>query len=243
MDRDEARGPRVAFEQAPHSAAAEAFRSLRTSLQFLEAERTRVVAVTSPAPDEGKTMCAVNMAVSLARSGRRVLLVDADLRQPGIHDMFALGRVQGLANLLGAQAGDDLIQESGVENLDILPGGTPPPNPSELLERPALAAGIARWRERYDHIVFDTPALLSVTDGVLVARRAGSAIMVARTTSTRDRALMRAVALLREAGVDVLGAILNDANMRSGAYDGYGYYGHRYAYASGRPEGTGDRPV
>ncbi len=217
--------PDLFVVKAPRSGTAEAFRSLRTSLQFLPAEKTRAFAVTSAAPDEGKSVCAANLAAVLAMTGRRVLLVDADLRQPRQADLFGLGKVQGLSQFLAGACGDEAIQESGVEGLDVLASGAVPPNPAELLERPGLAAALARWTASYDHVIFDTPPLLVVTDPLVVARRTGHVIVVARAAATRDKSLQRAVALLREGGVDILGTVLNDL---SAADREYGVYGDGY---------------
>jgi protein-tyrosine kinase len=208
---------------APHSATAEAFRTLRTALEFVSPEKTRVLAVTSPARGEGKTTCSANLAVALAHAGKRVLLIDADLRRPALHVTFRLERGHGLAHLLAGQCGDEAIQSTFIEGLDVLGSGVVPPNPSELLGSATLDNALARWRESYDHLLFDTPPLLSVTDAIVVARRAGQAILVARAAATRDRSLQHAAGLLREAGVEVLGSVLND---RPGPEDGrYMYYG------------------
>lgn len=212
--------------KSPRSPAAEAFRSLRTSLQFLPAEKTRAFAITSAGPKEGKSTCAANLAVVLAMSGKRVLLVDADLRQPAQHRLFGLGKVRGLSQLLSGACSDEAIQESGVDGLDVLSGGHVPPNPAELLEQSSFAGCVSRWTERYEHIIFDTPPMLVVTDPMVVARHVGRVVLVARAAATKDRSLQHAAALLREAQVDVLGTILNDLSVADREYGVYGdgYY-------------------
>lgn len=215
----------VLLERAPRSGAAEAFRSLRTSLQFLNPEKTATMVITSSAPAEGKTTCASNLAVALAGVGRRVLLVDADLRRPSLAQRFRLGRVQGLSHILIGQCGDEVAQESGVQGLYVLASGIIPPNPAELLSRPALEQALQRWQQRYDHVIFDTPPVLAVTDAVVVARQARNALLVTRVGTTRDRALRQAVSLLREAGAEILGAVLND-QLPTTADGYYAYYYH-----------------
>lgn len=223
--------PAVIIEESPRSAAAEAFRSLRTSLQFLGPEKTDAFVVTSPGPGEGKSTCAANLAVALARVGRHVLLVDADMRRPSIEERFRLGRVQGLSQLLVGQCGDEVIQESGIDGLEVVASGIIPPNPAELLARVALDEALVRWRAMFDHIIFDTPPVLPVTDAVVVSRKTRHALLVTRVASTRDRGLRQAVRLLREAGVDILGGIVNDIMPGHGG----AYYGYYRGYA---PEGT-----
>ncbi len=222
------------LERAPRSAAAEAFRGLRTSLQFL-GDKAQMFVVTSAGPGEGKSTTAANLAIALAGVGKRVLLVDGDLRRPSIHQMFGLGRAaQGLSHVLVGQAGDELIKEADPEGLHVLPSGPVPPNPAELLDQAGLDACLARWRQAYDHIIIDSPPVLAVTDPVILARKVKSALVVVRAATTRDRSLQHACSLLREAGAEVLGTAFNDLPQGKGAEYGYSY-GY---YRSDREDGV-----
>lgn len=212
------------LQRAPRSPAAEAFRSLRTALQFLETSRTAVFVITSAGPAEGKTTMASNLAVAFAQVGKRVLLVDADMRRPSQHDQFSLGKGVGLSHLLARRGGDDLIQDPGIPGLSILPAGVIPPNPAEMLDSAALDECVTRWRKNYDHVIIDSPPVLAVTDPVVIARKVGYALLVARAATTRDKSLQRACQVLREAGVQLLGTALNDLEATRNDEYGYGYY-------------------
>lgn len=211
------------LQNRPQSQAAEAFRSLRTSLQFLPAERLRAIVITSSGPGEGKSTCATNLAIALAKTGKRVLLVDADMRRPSLGAMFGLGRGTGLTHLLsGRLSDDDVIHETEIDGLSLLPSGPNPPNPAELLEQSAMGEALVRWRDRFDHVIIDTPPVLAVTDPVVLGRKVGQAILVARSGEARDKAVQRSVSLLRDAAIEILGVVLNDLAFRGG--NDYGYY-------------------
>ena len=223
------------LERAPRSAAAEAFRGLRTSLQFL-GDKAQMFVVTSAGPGEGKSTTAANLAIAMAGVGKRVLLVDADLRRPSLHQMFGLGRVHGLSHVLVGQAGDEAIQEAEPEGLHVLTSGPVPPNPAELLDQAGLDACLARWRQRYDHIIVDSPPVLAVTDPVILARKVKRALVVVRAATTRDRSLQHACSLLREAGAEVLGTAFNDLPQGKGVE-----YGYSYAYYRSGSEDEGSQ--
>lgn len=222
----DARSRFLVLRDRPRSPAAEAYRSLRTSVQFLPPEKQRAFLITSSVPSEGKTSTAVNVGLAFASAGRRVLLVDADMRRPMLHRVFGLGKVLGLSHVLSSQADLSVIQSTDVPNLDVLPVGPLPPNPSELLGLGTVDTLLTECCARYDHVVFDTPPLLGVTDAVVLSRHVGRAILVLRAGLTSDKAVQRALELLSEAKAEVLGVVLNDL---SRGQDGYGYYYHHYA--------------
>ena len=219
----------------PQSQMAEAYRSLRTSLLLSSSGAPpKVILVTSALPQEGKTTTSINTAVVLAHKGVRVLLMDADLRRPGIHKILGLGPRIGLSNVLTGSADlQQVVTRSPLlPNLVVLPAGTPPPNPAELLASTDMRDLIERLRNQYDHIVIDTPPALSVTDAVVLATRADAVVLVIRSGHTTKQALRRAREVLGRVNAKVAGVLMNAVNLRSADYYYYyeyqGKYGGRY---------------
>ena len=219
----------------PHSQMAESYRALRTSLLLSNlGAPPKVIMVTSARPQEGKTTTSVNTAIVLAQKGVRVLLVDADLRRPSIHKTLGMGPRSGLSNVLtGSATAQQTITTSPVlPNLFILPAGTPPPNPAELLASPNMRQLIDELRESYDHIVIDTPPTLSVTDAVVLSPRSDAIILVIRSGQTTKQALRRARDILVQVNAHVAGILLNAVDLNSPDYYYYyeyqGKYGHYY---------------
>lgn len=221
----------------PRLAVSEAYRSLRTALLLSTAAELRVVAVTSAVPGEGKTSTAVNLAIVLAQLGRRVLLVDADLRKPRLQEVFALTGRSGLVHFL-AHAADlpGTVHASEVPSLWVTPSGPIPPNPSELLASERMGEFVAWARRSFDMVVFDTAPTLAVTDGILVGTRADGLVLCLRAgyVQRRDARLCRD--RLRQAEVRLLGAVLNRAHGYDGRYRS-SYGGNDDAYGSSAPEG------
>jgi capsular exopolysaccharide synthesis family protein len=191
-----------------------------------------VILVTSALPQEGKTTTSINTAVVLAQKGVRVLLVDADLRRPSIHKTLGLGPRSGLSNVLtGSTTLDQTITGTSIlPNLFILPAGTPPPNPAELLASSAMRDILGRLCEQYDHIVVDTPPTLSVTDAVVLSPRADAVVLVIRSGQTTKQALRRARDILAQVNAKVVGVLLNAVDLSSPDY--YYYYEYQGKYAS-----------
>ncbi len=218
----------------PKSQFAEAFRSLRTSLLLSSAGHPpKTILFTSATPSEGKTTAASNLACILAQSDSRVLLIDADLRRPNVHHRFGLNGKVGLTTLLtGTTTLEETIQRvSEVPNLDILPSGPVPPFPTEMLSSEAMNQLLTRCRGIYTHIVIDSPPILSVTDGVILARDADAVVMVVRHGKSSKHVVRRARDLLIRAGAPITGIVLNAVDMSSPEY--YGYYGYSgYSYSS-----------
>lgn len=214
----------------PRSEAAEAYRSLRTSILLSSyGAPPKVILVTSAVPQEGKTTVSANSALVLAQRGGRVLLVDADLRRPGIDRMFGFRSPGGLSTLIsGAQKFEDVaVPFADCPNLTILPAGPIPPQPAELLGSSVMKDYIARWRDEFDHVVIDSPPCLSVTDPVVLSPEADRVILVARSGKTTKIVLRRACDLLTQVNARVMGIVLNGLNTRS--TEGYYYYGGRYS--------------
>ena len=209
----------------------EAYRSLRTSLVFTAAaDGPRVVAVTSSQPLEGKTTTACNLGMVLALGGSRVLLVDGDLRRPGLHTIVGCKNEVGLSHLLVGQARvRDAVQKTAEPNLFVISAGVVPPNPSELLSSERMAALLANLRAGpFDWVIIDTPPVLAVTDAVVVTRAVGSAIFVVGSEMTRRAHAERAIQMLTAGKPNSLGVVLNRVDFNRNKYYYSRYYGHHY---------------
>ena len=215
----------------PKSEAAEAYRALRTSILLSSfGAPPKVILVTSALPQEGKTTISANSALVLAQRGSRVLLLDADLRRPGLQRLFGIEPRGGLSSLIsGVDKLEDVVAPfPEVPNLWILPAGPIPPQPAELLGSTLMKEYIARWRDEFDHVIIDTPPCLSVTDAVVLSPEADRVILVARAGRTTKPALRHACDVLLQTNAKVMGIVLNALDLRSG--DGYYYsYGGLYS--------------
>jgi polysaccharide biosynthesis transport protein len=218
----------------PKSQFAEAFRSLRTSLLLSNTGHPpKYIVLTSATPSEGKTTAASNLAAILAQRDTRVLLIDGDLRRPNIHHRFGLNGKIGLTTVLtGATKLEETVQRvPEIPNLDILPSGPVPPFPTEMLSSAAMETILKRCGELYDYIVIDSPPILSVTDGVILARQADAVVLVVRHGKSSKHVVRRARDLLLRSGAAITGIVLNAVDMNSPEY--YGYYGYSgYSYSS-----------
>jgi polysaccharide biosynthesis transport protein len=227
----------------PQSQMAESYRALRTSLLLSNlGAPPKVIMVTSARPQEGKTTTSINTAIVLAQKGVRVLLVDADLRRPSIHKTLGMGPRSGLSNVLtGSATLQQTITTSPIlPNLFIMPAGTPPPNPAELLASSNMRDLIVELRELYDHIVIDTPPTLSVTDAVVLSPRADATILVIRSGQTTKPALRRARDILMQVNAHVAGVLLNAVDLASPDYYYYYEYQGKYGqYYHEDPPGAG----
>ena len=216
----------------PQSQMAESYRALRTSLLLSNlGAPPKVIMITSALPQEGKTTTSINSAVVLAQKGVRVLLVDADLRRPSIHKTLGMGPHSGLSNVLtGSATLEQAITRTPVlPNLFVLPAGTPPPNPAELLASTNMRDVLAHLREQFDHIVIDTPPSLSVTDAVVLSPRADAVVLVIRSGQTTKQALRRSRDVLIQVNAKVVGVLLNAVDLSSPDY--YYYYEYQGKYA------------
>lgn len=207
--------PSVVCAFQPFGAVAEQLRSVRTRIGMLAAQASgtmRSLAVVSPGRKEGRSFIAANLAVVFAQMGERVLLIDADLREPVQHRLFGVENRIGLSHaLLGHADIDGAARVPEFENLSILPAGSRAPNPQELLSWPSLSALLAEASADYDKIIIDTAATERAADAHLVAARAASTLLVARADATNANQLNRLWVSLRESGANVVGAVLNDA--------------------------------
>jgi capsular exopolysaccharide synthesis family protein len=209
----------------------EAFRALRTNILFSAADGgPRSMVVTSTGPSEGKTMVAGNVAIGLAQTGQRVLLIDADMRRPRAHELFGIAVEPGLSNLLvGASKPSEVVQPSGVENLWVMPAGKTPPNPAELLGSRRFADLAGSLGSHFDCVVIDTPPVLAVTDAVVVAHRATGVLFVIAADATSRQAAQTALDQLEHAKARFLGAVLNRVDIERHSYYYARYYRKDYA--------------
>lgn len=216
----------------PKSEIAEAYRALRTSILLSSlGQPPKCILVTSALPQEGKTTTCINTAIVLAQKGAKVLLVDADMRRPSIHAKLALRARGGLSTLL---TGSDtlqsvLISATDIPNLHVIPAGPPPPHPAELVGSTVMKAFINEWREKYDHVIIDSPPCLSVTDAVLLSVEVDAVALVLRSGHTPKEAVRRARNLLFQVKAKVLGVVVNAVDLHSP--DMY-YYSYASKYGS-----------
>ncbi|MCP2264683.1 polysaccharide biosynthesis tyrosine autokinase [Promicromonospora thailandica] len=227
------------IQGSPHSPRAEAFRSLRTNLQFLEAGGgPRTFVISSALPGEGKSTTSVNLAITLADAGSRVLVVDADLRRPSVSNYLGLEGAVGLTTvLIGRASLDDAIQPWGHRNLHVLASGQIPPNPSELLGSAAMTSLMDELGERYDVVIVDTAPLLPVTDGAVLAKLIGGAVIVIGAGLTHRQQLAGALDSLAKVGAKVHGIVINRLALEEQGGYHYGDYGYAPLHEAGnRPE-------
>lgn len=198
----------------PMSPQAEAVRAIRSQLLrrvFRAPGGGHALAVVSPDSGDGKTYLVANLAVALAQTGERTVVLDADLRHPRLHEVFGTDNTAGLSSLLLDGAYPAAVQAvQGVPGLFLLPAGTTPPNPLELIERAAFAHVLAQLVERFDHVVVDTPAAIFGTDAQVIAERCGAAVLVARRDGSRVARLQALVDALSDPPEALVGLVLND---------------------------------
>lgn len=206
-------GDDVVAAHDPQHPVVNEFRALRSQLMFRWYNRTerRALAITSPGRGEGKTRLAANLAVAFAQIGERTLLIDSNLRQPRLHELFRVDNAAGLSALLMGRVSGSVVQRVHRSlRLFVLPAGNPPPNPQELLSRPTLELVLQRFLTQYDLVILDTPAASESSDAQVIAARAQSALVVARRDVTREAQLDALAADFRVAGVNLVGCVLSE---------------------------------
>lgn len=221
-------------ESDPSSPRSEAFRALRTNLMFVNADhRPKTIALTSSIPGEGKSTTIANLALTLAKSGSRVCLVEGDLRRPRLLDYLGLDGAAGLTDVLIDRAHlDDVLQPYGRSGLDVLGAGAIPPNPSELLASAPMTRLLAELSRRYDYVLVDTPPVLPVTDAVVVSTQVDGVIVLVGTTIVRKDQLRATFEALSAVDNTILGLVLNRVGRKAADGYGAGYYGY-YEYDGG----------
>jgi len=213
--------------ESPRSPISEQYRTLRTNIQYASIDdELKTIMITSPNPGEGKSTTIANLAIVFAQQGKKVLLVDTDLRKPTIHYTFHIHNTVGLTNVLMKQSSlGDAIQQTPVTDLFILTCGTIPPYPAELLGSTVMTELITRLKVDFDIILFDTPPLLAVTDAQILANKCDASILVVKSGSTEKDEAIRAKDILVNSSSRVLGTVLNNKKMKDSQYQNTYYYG------------------
>ena len=223
----------------PRSAFAEAYRSVRTALQFSTGSGVpRSLLVTSATPAEGKSTTALTLALNFAQLGKRVLLIDADLRNPSLHRTLGIENSNGLSNFLsGAIKPQDAIQSVPDTTLQVMTSGPLPPNPAELLSGPKMLALLTIAMAKYDQIIIDGPPTMGIADAPILSHIAKGTLLIVDAGRTRREVARGSVKRLRSAHAHILGALLTKCDARMGGY-GYSGYDYYYAYGEGTPKLT-----
>lgn len=217
-----------------HSPYSEAYRALRTNTQFLGLENPfKVLLFTSALQQEGKSTTSSNLAITTANMGTKTLLIDCDLRRPSLHKLFESQQEQGLTNVvMGAIDWEEAVQDTGVENLDIITSGPMPPNPSELLASGRMRGLIDKFRAKYEMVIIDSPPVIAVTDAAILSTMVDGAYIVVEAGKTPMGAVMRTKSILENVQGNVCGVVLNNISADHGSYYGYYHYYHYYNYYS-----------
>lgn len=228
-DKEDTGAGLAAFTE-PRSAAAEAYRTLRTNIQFSSPDNpVHTMLVTSTSPDDGKSTTIANLAITFAASGSPTVLVDADLRRPHLHKIFGLANDSGLTTLVAelARATDPArvqppLQQTQVENLRVLTSGPVPPNPAEILASQRMTSVLQMLRDTAEYVLIDTPPIIAVTDAGVLAPRVDGVLLVINAGKTRRDLAVKARDMLQQVNANLLGVVLNNATLDKSAYAYYG---------------------
>ncbi len=208
----------------PRSPISEAYRTLRTNLEFSSLDKPiRSMVVTSAAPDEGKSTTLANLAVAIAQAGRKVIVVDCDLRRPALQQIFAARSSAGFTDMMRDDAlmSNPPLQETGVANLQLLTSGTIPPNPAELLGSRRMSDVIAALLKQAEMVLFDAPPIIAVTDAAVLASKVDAVLLVVSAGKTKREHAKKAQALLEKVNARLIGAVLNNVKGETGLYQYY----------------------
>ena len=211
----------------PKSPISEAYRTLRTNIQFSSFDNELdIILVTSSGPREGKSVTSANLALAMAEVGKRVLLIDCDLRRPSIHKKFNISNNKGLSNLLIGQFKFDEVAQKYTENMYILTSGTVPPNPSEMLASNKMKLFLEEAKGKFDFIIIDSPPVVAVTDAQLLSTMVGGVLLVVAAGQAEIAATIKTKELLDNVKANIIGVVLNKAEITGGKK--YGYYHYYY---------------
>ncbi len=234
IKEQEERQIELTVRNEPKSVTSEAYRGLRTNVMFSSAEQSpKVILITSALPEEGKTTTAINLALAMAQAGSKTLMLGCDMRKPNMHKIFGISKEMGLSNILtGSAQYKEVCQPSGVDNLDLIPCGPIPPNPSELLGSQKMNELIDQLKQDYDCLIMDSPPLTVVTDASLLGKKSDGVILVARAFITSKQAVKTGLEQLHNIGAKILGVAFNSVDMeKEGSYYYSKYYYSYYYYA------------
>lgn len=233
LDETSKMSERLITHFEPKSPIAEAYRSLRTNIQFAGIqEKAKTLLITSSFSSEGKTTTAANLCITLAQLGSKTILIDSDMRNPTLHLIFGKQKEPGLSNfIVGVSDLNEIIVPSGVEDLDIITSGPIPPNPSELLSSKRLNELTDDIKANYDFIIFDSPPVIAVTDAAILSSKVHGVFLIIEAGKTSKGICLRAKALLEKVNANILGVVLNNVKVESGY--GYEYY-YQYHYGEGK---------
>lgn len=213
-------------EREPKSIAAESYRTLRTNLQYSSFDDDyKVIVVTSSEPGEGKSTTSGNLALSLAQSDKKVILIDCDLRKPSIHKKFKLSNSAGLSDVIVEKESVTNVGYKYNKNLTVLTAGKIPPNPAEMLGSKAMTALIDALKKIFDYVILDTPPVQAVTDAQILSTKADGTILVVRAEKTKKDSVHNSVNLLKKVNANIIGTVLNGLEVSSNNY--YYYYGDK----------------
>ncbi|MDX8361124.1 MULTISPECIES: CpsD/CapB family tyrosine-protein kinase [Bacillaceae] len=202
---------RIAYLK-PKTIVSEQYRSLRTNIQFsMNAHAKQSIVVTSSIPNEGKSTTITNLSISFAQQGKRILIVDADLRKPTLHNIFRISQENGLTNFLAGfySSIDDVISNTEIDHLSIVPCGPIPNNPAELLSSKRMNDFLEEALQKFDLVLLDTPPVLAVTDAQIVSNLCGGVLLVVKSGKTDKKQVKKAKELLEQTNANILGAVLN----------------------------------
>jgi len=221
----------LVVQRFPKSMASESFRGIRTGILFSSADNApQAILISSAGPSEGKTVCAANLAITMAQAGSSVIIVDCDMRRPRLHKLFDTSRDTGISSVLvGSSELNDVVVKTGIANLDMIPSGPIPPNPSEILGSKKMEYLVEALRKKYTRIIIDSPPLTAVTDSALLSKTADGTILIIRAGETPRQVVQNGLSQLHGiGGSHILGAVLNGVITGKDSYYYYQYYYYYY---------------
>ncbi|ETR72909.1 MAG: lipopolysaccharide biosynthesis [Candidatus Magnetoglobus multicellularis str. Araruama] len=233
LERDNTDNPELITQYSPKSTASESYRGIRTSLLFSSADKVpQIILVTSAGPSEGKTLTSTNLAITMAQAGSRVVIVDCDMRKPKVHKMFGFSRDKGMSSVLVSSELESVLQDvvihSDIPNLDVIPCGPIPPNPSEIIGSQKMSRIMQELQKQYDRIIVDSPPITAVTDSTVLAKFVDGVMLVVHAGVTPRQVVKTGLDQLQGVEANVLGAVLNDVDTGKESYYYYQYYYYYY---------------